>query len=542
MNVKVAGCLRRLLKEESGQILPWAVFLFAFLLGGLGALVVDVGRGVVAQRLLQASADAAAMAGAQSMGASIAPVQSTIVSQACKFGGQTGGGNCSTTGLNANSSLIPSAQMASGYPSVYCSTTLSSAGLPCSTITTTGGAVSGNTVKVVETEALPTWFGAMVGIPKLNLTAASMAAMRGSPRNPYNVALVIDTTASMNSTDGRTSNCSGTRVSCALEGALTLLGDLSPCSSGGSCGSVVSGTTNVKNPIDEVAVYTFHGVINTTDATGDASCGSPNAKRVTMQSPGKSGATIQYYTNSPVYQIVGFSSNYASTDPTSQSNAGANNTNLQSNALLVDATGGGSCAGLQAVGGVSTYFAEVINQAQSDLVAQQTLRASAGQQTQNVMIILSDGDAEAGASDMPNGNYSSTYPGLFNECQQAVSAASAATTAGTTVYTVAYGTQSSGCDTDQSNYSLSVTTGSGKNAKTTTYKNTNPSNLTPCGTMKAMASSTSTFYSDYVAGGNGGSNDNSCAGQSGTDTSLNDIFSFIASNLSEARLVPWGTT
>jgi hypothetical protein len=533
MKLNLKKNMYRLIREESGQMFPWVVFFFAFFLGGIGALTIDVGRGVVAQRLLQASADAAAMAGAQAMGATISPSQTTIISQACKFGGQVaGGGTCGTTkGLNANTSLMPAATMASGYPQVYCSSTLASAGLLCSTITTSGASITGNTIKVAETEALPTWFGAMVGMPTLNLTAASMAAMRGSPRNPYNVAIVIDTTASMNSTDGKTSNCSGTRVSCALQGALTLLGDLSPCSSGGSCGSVVSGTTNVANPIDEVAIYTFPGTVNTTDANGDANCS------MTMTSPSSSKPTLSYYTypTYPTYQITTFSSNYASKDPTSQSNAGASNTNLQTSSLLVDATGGKSgCNGIQAVGGASTYYAGVIYQAQADLVTQYNTRLAAGQQTQNVMIIISDGDAEATYTDMPGYNTTNTYPSIFNECQQAVNAANAATTAGTTVYTIAYGTQSSGCNTDQSGYSVKI--------GSTTYKISNASNLTPCQAMQNMASNSSTFFSDFVAGGNGSSNDPNCTGASQTDTSINDIFSFIASNLSEARLIPWGTS
>jgi hypothetical protein len=529
-----SGVIRRLICDERGQVMPMMVFIFAFFFFGFGALVVDVGRGIIAQRLLQASADAAAMAGAQVMGATINPSQSAILTQMCNFGGQTGGGNCTTTGKNANANFIPGAQMSSGYPKVYCSSTVALSGVLCETVTTgTGTSTTANTVEVVETEALSTWFGVMIGVKKLNLTAGAMAEMRGSPRNPYNVALVIDTTQSMNSTDGKTSNCSGTRISCALTGALTLLGDVSPCAAGGSCGSVVSGTTNVVNPVDEVAIYTFPGLVNSTDATGDANCS------MTMTSPSSGKPTLSYYTypTLPTYQVTGYSSNYATKDPTSQSNNGANNTNLSTSSLLVDATGGKSgCNGMQAVGGASTYFAGVIYQAQSDLATQYTNRLKAGQQTQNVMIILSDGDAEASTTDLP-GTYSTsavTYPSYFNECQQAVSAAQAATAAGTIVYTVAYGTQSSGCSTDATGYSVTV---SGKK-----YTNPSASNLSPCQTMENMASTSAQFYSDYDAGGNGGSNDTNCAGASGSDTSMNDIFAFIAGNLSAARLIPWGTT
>jgi hypothetical protein len=59
--------------------------------------------------------------------------------------------------------------------------------------------------------------------------------------------------------------------------------------------------------------------------------------------------------------------------------------------------------------------------------------------------------------------------------------------------------------------------------------------------MSEMASSSSTFFSDYVAGGNGSSNDSSCVGSNGSDTSLDDIFSFIAGSLETARLMPNGT-
>lgn len=536
MKRKLKTALCRIALEERGQILTWTAVLLTMLYCGLGALVIDVGRAVVAQHLLQASADAAAMAGAQAMGASLSPSQSTIYTQACTFGGQSGSsGNCTIAGDNASNAFLPSASMSSGYPATYCSSTIANVGVNCVTIAGGGGA-TGNTLKVAETVTLPMWFGAIIGVPHITMTAGSMAAMRGSPRNPYNVAIIIDTTQSMNSTDGSTSNCSGSRISCSLQGALTLLGDLSPCSAGGSCGSVVTGTTNVSNPVDEVAIYTFPGLTSTTNATDDANCSK------TMKGAGQSGATISYYntTTAPTYQVVGFSSNYASKDPTSQTSSGATNPNLSTSSLLVEASAGKSgCGGLQAVGGAGTYYAQVITQAQADLVAQQSARLSGtpSQQTQNVMIILSDGDATSTYSQMGNYNESVTspyYQSIFNECEQAVKAAESATTAGTTVYTVAYGTQASGCASDQSGFSVRI--------GSTTYNNTSPSNLTPCEAMQQMASNSTTFYSDYVAGGNGGNNDSSCQGASGSDTSLDDIFSFISGNLSEPRLIPWGTS
>ncbi len=529
--------LRTLIKlaalEESGQILPWVAMLVVFIVCGIGALTIDVGRGVIAQHLLQSSADAAALAGAQALGASVAPLQSDVMSQACKFGGQVSGGNCTVQGLNANPGLIPNATMSSGYPSLYCSTTVTDDGTGCVGVTTpSGGSVNANTVQVAESITLPTWFGAVIGVPTLHLTAGSMAAMKGSSA-PYNVAIIIDTTGSMNSTDGKTSNCSGSRISCGLNGALTLLGTLSPCASGSPCGSVVSGTTNVPNPVDEVAIYTFPGLVSSSDTTGDANCSQQ------MIGAGQRNATISYYntTTPPVYEITPYSSNYATSDPT-KTNKGATDTNLSTNSLLVDATGGkNGCNGLQAVGGAGTYYAQVITQAQADLVNEYNARYAKGQVTQNVMIILSDGDATSTYDQLGNYNTSLTapyYQSIFNECEQAVAAAQAATHAGTTVYTVAYGTQSSGCASDQSGFSVTI--------NGTKYKNTSPSNLSPCTAMQQMASSPSTFYSDYVAGGNGGSDDPNCTGASGSDTDLGDIFTDIGNNLSSPRLLPWGTS
>lgn len=531
MKVNPKTLFERLLLEESGQILPWVAMLVIFIGCGMGALTIDVGRAVVAQHLLQGSADAAALGGAQALSANITPAQSTVLAQACKYGGQTGGGNCSSTGLNANQALIPNATMSTGYPALYCSSTVTNEGTGCVTLTGAAPGATANTVQVVETVTIQTWFGGVIGVPTMTLNAASMASMKGSTA-PYNVAVILDTTQSMTSTDGSSSDCTGQRIKCALQGALTLLGTLSPCASGSACGAVASGTTNVANPVDEVSIYTFPGLVSTTYANDDGNCGK------TMVSPSRPNPTISYYntTPAPVYQITSYSSNYASSDPTT-TNKGSTDTNLATGSLLVQATGGNTnCSGLQAVGGASTYFAGVINQAQADLAQQYATRYAngTGQITQNIMIILSDGDAEATANDIANANPNATYPGLFNECQQAVAAATTAQNAGTLIYTIAYGTQSGGCDTDQTGYKV---TSGGKN-----YTNNAGSGLNPCQTMQGMSSGSQYFYSDYKAGGNGGSNDPNCTGASGSDTDLDDIFSAIGANLSSPRLLPWGTT
>lgn len=180
-------------------------------------------------------------------------------------------------------------------------------------------------------------------------------------------------------------------------------------------------------------------------------------------------------------------------------------------------------------GGAGTYYAGVIYAAQSSLAAQ----AAANPNTQNVMIILSDGDASSGSggntcNSLPGGkcilnssggaatNNGATYPSLQDQCMQAVNAANYATSQGTTVYTVAYGSPNSGCSTDVYN------------------KTTNPAgtNITPCQTMMQMASTSADFYSDTTATGAG-----SCPAPSGA-LGLQAIFADLVGSLTRARLVP----
>jgi hypothetical protein len=142
------------------------------------------------------------------------------------------------------------------------------------------------------------------------------------------------------------------------------------------------------------------------------------------------------------------------------------------------------------------------------------------------MIILSDGDSNAGSSKMATtdtaGNSvsttASTYPSIINQCQQGIAAAAAATAAGTTVYSVAYGASTTpGCSTDTSG----------------TLKG-----ISPCTAMTKMASSASTFFSDNSATGG----DSGCTSAQQPSTGLATIFGQIASDFTLPRLIPDGTT
>jgi hypothetical protein len=159
-----------------------------------------------------------------------------------------------------------------------------------------------------------------------------------------------------------------------------------------------------------------------------------------------------------------------------------------------------------------TYYAGVIYAAQASLVSEQALNPG----SQNAMILLSDGDATATKVNMDStATNSGTYPSYVDECGQAVTAAQAAAAAGTRVYSVAYGSASSGCVYDTSGFSKGIT---------------------PCQTMEGIAGGAGStyFYSDYNQSGTL----STCHSASQHVTSLNDIFLSIGESLTGSRLVP----
>lgn len=471
--------LHRLHEDRGGQVLAMTAMMLVGLLA-LTGFVVDAGDVYYSYRQLQSSTDAAALAGAANL-----PSNTAATTAVTTYSGVAGNKNAT----------VPGVTLVSGYPLFKC---FSSLGVACPAPANANGLV------VKQQVTVPMYFVALVGFKSMTITATATAAMSGAANVPANVAIVVDATRSMNDTDSD-SNCNDTRINCALNGVQTLLNNLSPCaSSKTSCGAATSGS--VTNPVDQVSLFSFPNVTTSTVGNDyDCSSSSPTNSPYTFPTAGANS----YTAGTATYQILGYTSDYKTSD-TSTLNTSSN---------LVTAMGGGitgsgksakTCPGMTAVGGEGTYYAGVIYAAQASLVTMQT----ANKTTQNVMIILSDGNA--GTTDngaMPGASTKTgTYPSTINQCQQAVTAAKAATAAGTTVYTVAYGAEASGCGTDTSG-------------------------ITPCQTMQQMASSSATFYSDYTA--TGGSS--SCISASQPTTALNTIFTEIAGNLTTARLIPDNT-
>jgi hypothetical protein len=330
---------------------------------------------------------------------------------------------------------------------------------------------------------------------------------------------------------------------------------MDPCAVGVTC----SGSSSY---VDDVALYVFPAVANG-DAKDDYTCPNKNPGIVPYTFPLVTSSGTNENLIMPAslggYKVIDYSNDYRASDSASS---------LSLSSLLTKAVGysGTGCKGLQAPGGEGTYYAQAIYQAQLDLAAQQ----AANPGSQNIMIIISDGDADAAnslanntssaggnrgtsqilATSGPlNGTCTSTtsctnsyatavaYPSELGQCGQAVQAAQAATAAGTQVYTIAFDSATSGgCATDQK---YTATVGSSATFSGTKFSGTTaawPGNKSPCGAMAAMASNTTMFYSDDTSGCTVLDSANSAY------TSLATIFKAVVVGLTSPRLIPTGTT
>jgi Flp pilus assembly protein TadG len=575
----------KLIRDESGQtIVVFSFMLIAML--ALAGFVIDIGRAMVVNNQLRTTTIASALAGANEMPngdyATVAMTYSACTAPPAGSGITTG---CTANQHNASSWLGTVTTAATGYCSSFVASALN---ISCTNM----GSGRVNALVVTQTVTMPTLFMKIVGIPSLTFSESQTAAWKGAARNPYNVAVIVDASGSMNTVDAGSDGCNNSQAAfaCALYGVQTFLEKLTPCSGSGNCDS---GT----NALDKVALYAFPGLSNAQAVSDDVNCNTViKPANVSFPSDGGFGEndTTVYYgfpgssftgsaltPNPPIYQLVGFSSDYRESNATSS---------LDGDSTLVKAVGGGgtpNCryvpqgyyykssaygkgnagnwGGIQAAGGADTYYAGILYQAQSDLYSeyQARLNPPSGSnavptQTSNVIVILSDGDANASSTNLggmqgvpycqsyswgwprtclqwgtqnqltANNNRSGTFPSYNHQCQQAITAAQAATNGTwptsqssstpvkTTVFTVAYGSETGTCPGES---------------------------LSPCDTMREMASSYTTmpsqqdadFYSDYLATHTGNA-DTSCTSSNGV-TSIPDIFQDIASTLSASKVM-----
>ena len=158
-------CGRSRARDEKGQVLAFLVVVIVTLLA-MAAFVVDIGYAYYVQRQLQASADAAATAGATNL-----PDASAAVSAAQQYSGSAGGKNTGNTPPGVTTTVT-----------TKCLTIA-----PCRPV---------NAVVVEQTTQVKTFFARVIGIDTLNVRAKATACSPCSTR-PADIMLVLDRTGSM---------------------------------------------------------------------------------------------------------------------------------------------------------------------------------------------------------------------------------------------------------------------------------------------------------------------------------------------------------
>ena len=425
---------------------------------GMAAVGVDLGYVFYIKGRLQTAADLGALAAGKHL---LSDTDANVVSTGSKIALLNLPAEWKTGGLNG--AVNASVQVTTG-----CLTTA-----PFSSGDCTFAVSSKNAVRVTATATVPLLFASALGYNNAPLTATSLVGSGNSP--PLNIVLVMDTTASMNSS---TTACGGSmsRQACAMKGVRGLLATLWPS-------------------VAQISLMIYPGLKSGYDKYEYCTT------KGTIPGPSASPPGVAYY-NGRIYWIVKDSTDYR-LNPTSIP-PGAVDT--KSNLAKAMAVSGSGCAGIQNVKGSGTYYADNITQAQAKLVADIAALKTGDPVPQNVIILLSDGNAGT-----KNGGFAVT-----NQCQKAIDAADSATNAkpnATWVYSIAYNAPTSmpnsSCSTDSA-------------------KTTSGVNMSACETMKEIASDDSKFYSV----------DTTCkAGANSGVTDLTTIFVAVATSLMKTRRV-----
>jgi hypothetical protein len=290
---------------------------------------------------------------------------------------------------------------------------------------------------------------------------------------------------------------------------------------------------------------TFPGLCDTSTETSTAACSPTNYQATTLKNtraspyaPDDYGCkgtqpAITPYNNDPQYLILGFpsDSNFSSVAPYRTSDQTGSSLNQSSGLVEAVDAGTGGC-GIQTPGGESTFYAGVI------VAAQQYLQAYHTPNIQDVIIFLSDGNANAtGASGDVAGSkmagsvkqtgaaasLTGMIGGLFqsaNACAQAVAAANWAKgykeTDGTytQIYSVSYNSANVQCTNDTST-------------------------ITDCTTMLDIASNPTEAVPHYFFSVPQKTGGTVCTGAVKV-ANLANVFNVLATDLSSARLLPNG--
>ena len=510
----------RVRDRERGQALVLIPTLLVALLAA-AAIVVDMGNLYFSYEELVSATQAAAMAAGQGLPQGIA------TNQAYAYSGWASAPVSTVYNIHPNLNITNVAvNYACVQPTLYSGLGLAACGV-------FGGQPNANVIQVTETARANTFFARVFGVPYLTINATATASGNGGGLPPYHIMMVLDTTGSMS--QGADSDCQTTLTGtitperCAQYGVQTLLEQLDPCP------PTMASCTGYFQPVDQVGLMVFPGLCSDA-ASGVTSKNCPqllasaaltNTNMNFTYAPGDYACPevqppTTSYNNNPEYLVVPLSYDYRYSDTTNALTGGTH---------LVNAVGAGTNGcGVGTDPDQNTFYAGVITAAQQYLTANHTSG------TQDVMILLSDGDANTtgcnidhqgvdvglcgAVTETAGPSAGSVYP-PNSACTQAVAAATwakgVAQSDGTStkIYSVSYGSETTGCT-------------SGETAPYTT----------PCATMQAIASTplSEYFYSVPNAAQAGGT----VCGNAAPITQLSQVFTAIGQSLSTGRLVPNG--
>jgi Flp pilus assembly protein TadG len=361
---------------------------------GTGAIVMDVGFAWYAKRQVQASADAAALAGAQEL-----PDITAATSRANQYASLNTPNNL--TNLNVNVTTRCSTSAVNGN---WCGP---------------GKAYQANTIAVTESAKTPTWFAKIFGINNFDVKGVATACQPCSS-SPVDIMLVVDRTGSMCQPTGNGGVC--TDLDNAKDGVKTLLNIMDP---------------NI-DTVGLVALPPYN-----TNAGANAVCDN-NSTSNTVTINGRSVSPSGYDQASLVYLNDPLVSNFKTT-PTSPLNP--------SSSLVQHMTNDGMFVHNCILSFGSTSYDEALVAAQAELdkdgrpgvpkfiVFMTDGEANLGGYWAGVAghgYEPNLGDPATGFNMSPVGSASTINPGDAQPCHNAINVASAIKAKGTTIYTIGY--------------------------------------------------------------------------------------------------------
>ena len=472
--------VNKLYKDQQGQVITYVLLSMLTMLG-MGGFMIDLGRLYLVRSQVQLSTNAAGLAAAGDVYNSSSLTSASTIAKNYALKNPA-------YGLAEDS----------GYPVV---TTKCLALLMISPQTCANTGNVPNALQITERVTMPTTFMSLFGVKSLTVQAQATASMQGITA-PWNLAIILDSTGTMQDSDGTSSCASITKMQCTLTGVQDLLKGTAPCEGGLTGSNCTTAGANFRvslwsivnmNTSDLALPQTCTGTnsastytVLTLPKVGQTSytpltyqqsytSGSPatttttswtSSYELTYPYSGASsdidanGFTSDYYdptntttgglyASSPITNIIGYTGSSTKTgcflvalsgiDLNHATNIGATTPYITSGTNGGTQQTGTTLVNTLGVGEGITAYAPAIYAAQAALTAEQTALGG-----QNAIIILSDGGANTQWIYFPQGTFSSNPAHLTDNTYVAPTTGTTCTTAqtGTTASTIS-STQSS---------------------------------------------------------------------------------------------------